>query len=42
MRSPKNAHLANFFVIVPSLTINFVEAMLQATSTPGLTWPGLA
>jgi WASH complex subunit 7 len=30
VRSSKNAHLANFFVIVPSLTIAFVDAMLQA------------
>ena len=30
MRSPKNAHLANFYIIVPALTINFVDAMLQA------------
>ena len=30
MRSSKNAHLVNFYIIVPALTINFVDAMLQA------------
>ena len=26
----KNSHLANFFVIIPALTVNFVEQILQA------------
>ena len=26
----KNSHLANFFVIIPDLTVNFVEQILQA------------
>ena len=30
VRSSKNAHLANFYIIVPALTINFVDAMLAA------------
>ena len=30
VRSAKNSHLANFYIIVPSLTIAFVDAMLQA------------
>jgi len=30
VRSAKNAHLANFYIIVPALTINFVDAMLSA------------
>jgi len=30
MRNPKHSHLANFFIIVPALTINFVEHMLAA------------
>ena len=30
VRSAKNAHLANFYIMIPALTINFVDAMLQA------------
>mmetsp|Transcript_54268 Transcript_54268/g.125005 ORF Transcript_54268/g.125005 Transcript_54268/m.125005 type:complete len:116 (+) Transcript_54268:119-466(+) len=30
MNSPKNSHLLNFFIIVPALTLNFVEHMLAA------------
>ena len=26
----KNAHLSNFYIIVPALTINFVDSMLSA------------
>ena len=30
VRSAKNAHLSNFYIIVPALTISFVDAMLAA------------
>ena len=30
VRSSKNAHLQNFYILVPSLTIAFVDAMLAA------------
>ena len=30
MRSPKNSHLQTFFILVPALTINFVEHLLAA------------
>ena len=30
MRDPKNKHLETFFILVPSLTINFVEHLLAA------------
>ena len=30
MRSPKNSHLQSFFILVPALTINFVEHLLAA------------
>ena len=30
VRSAKNAHLAHFYIIVPALTISFVDAMLHA------------
>ena len=30
MRDPKNRHLEVFFILVPSLTINFVEHLLAA------------
>ena len=30
MRSPKNSHLQTFYILVPALTINFVEHLLAA------------
>ena len=35
MRDSKNAHLSIFFIIVPALTINFVEHMLAAKDRLG-------
>ena len=30
LRDSSNGHLSNFFIIVPALTLNFVEHMLAA------------
>lgn len=39
-RSEENAHLKNFFIIVPPLTINFVEHILQGKEKLAKKKPG--